>query len=186
MTPQERVEQVKAMLDATTTMYRPDESGVEEDVPTVGRVAVSKNAAGSTDVWVNTPTESELRESDRIEVVDVHFFKVAVDKAEAEDWRDIFNDVCLHWPPDPTYQPENRLAGGPSYIELGGQIGTFMGQQDAMRFMALGKVLGAWDVITPRSLFAALHTEIEDAQANAMAGSGYVMISGWKGMVPRP
>jgi len=175
MTPEERVEQVKGMLDATTTIFRPDGPATTQEV---GDTLVT------THVWIDTPEQSEIRESDEKPVVDMHFFKVQVDKGEAEDWRDIFNDVCLHWPPDPTYMPANRLAGGPSYIELGSQIGTFMGQQDAMRFMALGKVLGAWDVITPRSLFEALGQDIDDGTANAMAGQGYVMTSGWKGPVP--
>lgn len=67
-------------------------------------------------------------------------------------------------------QPE-RLAGGPSYIELGGVLGD---QGMALALIALGHVLKLWQAITP-ALFG-----VTGAEAQKMAGMGYVMISGFK------
>jgi hypothetical protein len=141
----------------------------------------------SVDVWIGTPPETERPQADdpEFQVVDLHFFRCAVNKAEAELLREEFYELVDNWPPDPTYQPENRLVGGPSYIELGAQIGTFMGQQDAMRLMALGEVLGCWEVITPRRLFKATGMSDEELDAkedefNQMAGTGFVLISSYK------
>lgn len=64
--------------------------------------------------------------------------------------------------------PVERLAQGPSYIELGGWIGD---QALALQFMGLGERLGLWKVVTPRSLGITDH----EAAANLM-GAGFVMI----------
>lgn len=158
---------VRALLDATTRMYRPGPAVTDTVVAGI-RVR---------EVWVGTPHESEATiDPDLFPSVDVHFFMVSVDRAAAESHRGEFIAVCEAWPIDPTYEPENRLTEGPSFIELGAQIGTFMGQQDAMRLMALGQVLGAWTVISP----ATFGLSREDPQAQQMAGAGYVMVSGYK------
>ena len=70
-----------------------------------------------------------------------------------------------------TYPQPERLAGGPSYIEVGGEIGD---QGAAFQLFALGKVLGLWDIITPEKL------GITGPEANQMAGMGFVMMSGFK------
>lgn len=170
--------EVRELLDRTTQIYRSGPKVTESEVtPGIKRV----------DVWLNTPPETERPADDDPDwqVVDVHFFRCAVNKAEAELLREEFYDLMDNWPADPTYQSENRLDNGPSYIELGAQIGTFMGQQDAMRLMALGQVLGCWYVITPRRLFKATgmsDEELDDMQVklDQLAGKGYIMISGYK------
>jgi hypothetical protein len=43
----------------------------------------------------------------------------------------------------------------------------------AMRLFALGQALGMWKVITPEGL------GIEGEDADRMAGSGFVMMTGW-------
>lgn len=156
---------IRALLDATTTVYRP---GPEVKVTQDKNVKV-------TEVWLDTPHESEAEVDDDHPLVDVHFFRCQVDRAAAQRRRGKFVALMDAWPPDPTYRPENRLASGPSYIELGSQIGTIMGQQDALRLMALGQVLGAWHVITPRRLMA----DMSQQDADRLAGSGLVLISGY-------
>jgi len=69
-------------------------------------------------------------------------------------------------------EPVERLAGGPSYIELGGWIGD---QGLAMAFMALGNHLGLWEVVTPQTL------GIEGEQADQMMGMGFIMIAPRRG-----
>lgn len=102
---------------------------------------------------------------DGLEKVDMHFVTVAVNKAAAEQERAALVALLNAWP-----DPE-RLAGGPSYIEVGGVIGD---QGAAFELFALGKVLGIWDVITPETLGAT------GEQARQMAGSGFIMCTGYR------
>jgi len=107
------------------------------------------------------PHESE---ADGLEKVDMHFVTVAVNKAKAEARRAELIGLLNAYPaPD-------RLAGGPSYIEVGGELGD---QGAAFELFALGKVLGFWDVITPETFGA-----IGD-QARQLAGSGFIMCTGY-------
>lgn len=69
------------------------------------------------------------------------------------------------------YPDPERLAGGPSYIELGGVLGD---QGLALALIALGHVLKLWEAITPALL------GVTGAEAQEMAGLGFVMISGFK------
>lgn len=97
------------------------------------------------------------------EKVDVHFMWIGVDKAKAEERRaEVY-----------TFLRDNDqlFRQGPSYIAIGGLIGD---QGAAFQLLALGKVLGFWDVITPASLGA------DAAQAEQLAGAGYIMASGCK------
>ena len=100
-----------------------------------------------------------------IEKVDLEFLVIGVDRAAAEENRMELVEILK------TYPQPNRLAGGPSYIEVGAQIG---GQGAAFQLFALGKVLGLWDVITPATMGFA------GEEARQVAGSGFVMISGFK------
>ena len=97
--------------------------------------------------------------------VDCHFITVGVDKEKAEEYRDELVLILKTYP-----QPE-RLAGGPSYIEVGAEIGS---QDAALQLFALGQVLGFWKVITPETL------GITGQEAIQTAGMGLVMISGFK------
>jgi hypothetical protein len=110
------------------------------------------------------PKESDPAFDD-LEKVDLHFVTIAVDKAKAEQHRAGLIDLLNSWP-----DPE-RLAGGPSYIEVGGVIGD---QGAAFELFALGKVLGIWDIITPEKFGAT------GEQARQMAGMGYIMCTGYR------
>jgi hypothetical protein len=100
-----------------------------------------------------------------LELVDVEFLAVGVDRAKAEARRAELLAVLAGYP-----EPE-RLAAGPAYIEVGGVVGD---QGAAFQLFALGKVLGLWDVITPAT-FGMTGTE-----ARRMAGLGLVMITGFR------
>lgn len=102
---------------------------------------------------------------DGLEKVDLHFVTVVVNKTTAEAERANLIALLNDWP-DP-----DRLAGGPSYIEVGGVIGD---QGAAFELFALGKVLGIWDIITPESV------GFTGEQARQMAGSGYIMCTGFR------
>lgn len=102
---------------------------------------------------------------DSFEKVDLHFVTVAVDKAAAEAERANLIALLDQWP-----EPD-LLAGGPSYIGVGGVLGD---QGAAFELFALGKVLGIWDVITPE-VFGFTGEEARD-----VAGKGLILITGYR------
>ncbi len=155
------------ILRATTVQLRKGEE-IEGDPELVKAVKnlkegddASKLPGGSVHIYA-MPHESQVKSS--IEKVDCHFITVGVDKAKAEQYKDELIAILKTYP-----QPE-RLAGGPSYIEVGAVIGD---QGAAFMLFALGKVLGLWDVITPEKL------GITGPPADQLAGSGLVMMSGF-------
>ncbi len=99
-----------------------------------------------------------------LQKVDCHFLYVGVDKKIAETSRAEFIEILKSWP-EPSV-----LAGGPSYITVGAEIGD---QGAAFQLFALGKTLGLWDIITP----ATFH--LEGGAADHAAGVGYIMITGF-------
>jgi hypothetical protein len=95
--------------------------------------------------------------------VDVYFFWVRVrGNPDADTLRELLR---LHYP-----HPV-RLEGGPTYIEMGTALGL---QELALRLIALGKLVGLWDVITPAAF------GYEGAPAQELARSGLVMCTGLK------
>ena len=123
---------------------------------------IDKLPGGSVHIYA-IPHESQVKSG--IEKVDLHFIVVGVDKAGAEQIKDELIAILKTYP-----QPE-RLAGGPSYIEVGGEIGD---QGAAFQLFALGKVLGLWDIITPEKF------GITGPEADQLAGGGFVMITGFR------
>ena len=128
--------------------------------------AVEERQIGNLHITEIYAMPHEAESGDGIVKVDCHFIAVGVDKAKAEKCRDELIGILT------TYPVPDRLAGGPSYIEVGGEIGD---QGAAFQLFALGEVLGLWKVITPERL------GISGSQAQQMAGMGFVMISGFKG-----
>ena len=109
------------------------------------------------------PHESEA--GPELEMHDTHFIKVGVNKGRAQELRRELVSVLEEYP------QADRLAQGPSYIEVGGVLGS---QDHALRLFALGESLGLWEVITPQKM------GITGADANDLAGRGFVMISGFQ------
>lgn len=106
------------------------------------------------------PPDADLDENRYVEV-DVHFFTCWVVKDAAAEVESTLREYVG------TLDPE-LMASGPSYIALGAEIGD---QSMALRLMAFGETAGWWQVITPARL------GIEGAQADQMAGMGYVMVT---------
>ena len=109
---------------------------------------------------------TNVPKADNFEKVDMVFVDVVVDKSQAEKCKDELQRILIEYP-----QPE-KLAGGPSYIELSPNCG--LEQDGGLRLMALGKVLGLWDVISGKTL------GMDDTEAREMAGMGLLNISGYK------
>ena len=106
--------------------------------------------------------------ADGMEVVDLFLKKVGVVTAKATEFKDELTSIMRGYP------LPSRLKVGPSYVELAGTI--FNEDCDmAFRLMALGKVSGIWDVLTPKDL------GIEDKDAVRLAQHGVVAIDGFNG-----
>lgn len=96
--------------------------------------------------------------------VDVHFFWVqAKNDPKKEDFLRLL---------EAGYPDMGRLRGGPSFIEIGAAIGD---QGDALKLIGLGELVGMWKVITPKVLGV-----MAEADANMLAGRGFVMAGGFK------
>ncbi len=95
--------------------------------------------------------------------VNVHFFWVS---AKGDPTQDELRQLLVAHYPD-----LERLSGGPSYIEMGGALGS---QELALRLIGLGELVGLWQVITPERM------HMTGPAADKMAGGGFVMASGLK------
>ena len=111
------------------------------------------------------PPVSEAREG--LEMVDLVFLVVGVDKSRAQAHRAELFTLLSEWP-----DVEHPLSDGPSYIHVGGILGD---QGAAFQLFAIGKVLGFWGLITP----ATFHVD-DPGEAEMMAGRGYIMIDGFR------
>ena len=109
-------------------------------------------------------TPEAIREK-KYKKVDMIFIDVLVDKQKAEERKQQLENVLAEYP-----QPE-RLAGGPSYIELSPNCG--LEQEGGLRLMALGKVLGLWKIINGKTC------GLNEKEAKELAGRGFLMISGY-------
>lgn len=157
------VKRLYQILRETTVQLRKGEvfEGTPELVEQAKSGAEELKGGGVLEVYA-MPHESEAQ---AVEKVDMEFVVIGVNKAAAERHKAEFIEILGEYP-----RPD-RLAGGPSYIEVGGEIGD---QGAAFQLFALGKVLGLWDVITPASM------GFSGAEARQMAGMGMVMMSGYK------
>jgi hypothetical protein len=128
-----------------------------------------KNRDGDTvmhtvDIY-DMPHVSHLKPDANVEKIDVHFMVVGVIRDKADEKREALIRALESYP-----EPD-RLKGGPSHIEVGANIGD---QGAALSLFALGEYLGFWKVITPEKL------GITGAEADQLAGAGFVMIDGYK------
>lgn len=110
------------------------------------------------------PAESDLKPG--TEIVDFLLLKVGVDKEKAETHR----AELIEWLDGLTGELAEIMKGGPSYITLGAHIGS---QGGAFQLMALGKVLGLWNVVTPATF------GFDGAEAKQLAGAGMIMMTGY-------
>lgn len=95
--------------------------------------------------------------------MNVHFFWVSL---KNEPSRRALDSLLKAEYPSP-----DRLKQGPSYIEIGAEVGS---QDIALRLIGLGDLLGLWRAVTPERL------GMDGQTAAQMAGNGFVMAGGWK------
>lgn len=156
----EQLDRIREILSKTTVQCR---KGEVIEHRSQGELIPGVPAMVYKEVF-DMPKISQLT-ADNITMVDLHFITVAVQTDELESYRVEMDDLLLKWP-----QPD-RMAAGPGYMELGGLLND---QGLALQFMALGEVMGYWEVITPKSL------GFEGEIGHTMAGQGLVCISGWR------
>jgi len=163
------------ILQETTAIFRKGEvvHGDAELVEAInaaqasGRPFDPDNLPGGTVTIDMMPPISAA--ADGLTMIDVEFMVVGVEPAAAERNRAALTALL------DTYPEPERLAGGPSYIEIGAVIGS---QEMAFRLFALGGVLKLWEVITPQRL--GIHGE----DASKLAGRGFIMMSGYRSSEP--
>lgn len=145
------IERLYSILNETTMQLRKGES-------------VTRRQANGLDV-TEVYAMPHVDEAAGVEKVDLEFLVIGVDIAKAEARKDDLISILK------TYPNPERLAAGPSYIEVGGEIGD---QGAAFQLFALGKVLKLWDVVTPAKM------GFSGAEAANMAGNGFIMITGFR------
>lgn len=154
-------EKLYAILNETTCQLRKGEVLERSpDLVAVLQAGADELPGGVAEVYAMPPAS----EAQDVEKVDVEFMVIGVDKAKAVACRAELIELLREYP-----NPE-RLAGGPSYIEVGAAIGD---QGAAFQLFALGQALGLWRVMTPATL------GFVGEEARFMAGQGFVLISGY-------
>jgi hypothetical protein len=110
----------------------------------------------------------------RGELVDVHFVNVGFTERAADPagFRSVVEAACAEVGYNGVTITATDLAEGPSYITLGGWLGS---QELALRFLALAYHYGCTSVVVTPEVMGAT-----GAQADELAGAGYVMLGGWK------
>jgi hypothetical protein len=144
------------LITETTTPYR---KGDEVREQAVGGLRVT-----TIDAMPALPTDQPMSEMPA-DLVDVHFVWVAVQRATAEARKPELMGLLAMYP------DLDKLAHGPSYIELGGVLGD---QGLALRLIALGGFLRLWRVMIPATF------GVTGPRADEMAGQGFVMCTGWR------
>jgi hypothetical protein len=153
------------ILNETTVQLRKGEV-IHGDKPLVDAIksgVESDKLTGGVVTFDMMPSVAEA--ADDLEKVDLEFLVIGVHKARAKQHRAELIGL-LNTYPDP-----EQLAGGPSYITVGAEIGD---QGAAFQLFALGKVLGLWDVITPAKF------GMVGEEATRAAGNGFIMMTGYR------
>lgn len=140
------------ILPSVTQVYRKGESITKHEV---GNLQVTEIYA-----YPHQETKDESHTS-----FDLHFVTISVDPIQAQACKEQFI-AWLH-----SYPQQERLAGGPSYIEFAAV--AEIDQESAFRIFALGAALDLWHIITPEFM------GFDGAEADAMAGNGFIMITGY-------
>lgn len=106
---------------------------------------------------------------DTLEKVDMVLVMVGVDKDKAAAIRAELAGMLEEWAPG--------LKAGPSFIAWGAQVGD---QGAALQLMALGKVLGFWGIISPKTIKEGDRPNpTDDAECRYMASMGFLMTTGF-------
>ena len=156
------IEKLYNILAETTVQLRKGEEieGNPEALAAIKEGKPIEENPGGVVEFYNMPHVNEAKP--KLQKVDMEFIVIGVDIEKALHRKQDLISVLNSYP-----NPE-RLAAGPSYIEVGATIGD---QGAAFQLFALGEALNLWKVITPKTL------GFNDEEARQMAGIGYIMIT---------
>jgi hypothetical protein len=126
---------------------------------------VKISEVGNMQVMTVTDCPHVSEASPALELVDLTLLVVGVNRIAAERSRSELVELVNSF-------PMALMVMGPSFITLGAYLGD---QGDALRLMALGKVLGLWKIVGPPEI--GVHDEVK---AHHMAASGFLMITPYK------
>lgn len=140
---------LQKIINTTTKVYR---KGPQVETRKVGDVNV-------VELFGYEHTKDSPKE-DNFQKVDMIFIDVVVDEQQAKKYENNLLKIIE------TYPDRQRFAQGLSYMELSPNFG--LNQEEGLRLMALGKVLGLWDIMSGKSL------GLDDNKAKEMAGSGFL------------
>jgi hypothetical protein len=115
---------------------------------------------------VTTELPENSRVPEGIEVIDLCIVRIGVDKIKAGQVKEDFMHALYLC----TEKLKQLLMANGNYIEVGGELDD---QGLALRVFALGKVLGFWNIFTPKDLGA------DKDQARRLAGLGDIRICRW-------
>jgi hypothetical protein len=142
------------ILNDSTVQLRKEDAVVERQAGPLRVVEIN-----------NMPHIDEIFANGHLIKIDLELVVIGVDRVQAERHKDELIEILK------TYPEPARLAGGLSYLEVGGVLGD---QGMALQLFALGAALKLWEVITPTALGID-----EPINAHNLAGAGYVMITGF-------
>lgn len=147
--------QLEDILDKTTKVYR------KRDI-----LSMDNSGAIITNSSSVYPYTDEAPKDNNYEKVDMVFVDVTVDKNIAQNYRYKLESILIDYP---NYQ---RLSNGMSYVELSSNLE--LNPEKTFRFMALGKVLGFWDI------YSGKNSGLSDIQSLELAGMGLLNITGYR------
>ena len=145
------------ILESTTKPHRKGSEVLEE---------LQRDASIEVTQVMSYTHTREAPSGTNFEKVDMIFFDVTVNKGEA-----VRNKAALIKILDGC-EDLKTLRGGPSYIALAGLFE--FDQESALRLMALGSTLRLWDILHAKNI-----AQASDEETLKLAGSGFLMISGY-------
>lgn len=150
------------ILGETTCQLRKGEEieGTPELVEQIKRGDKELKGGGVVEIY-DMPHVSEARPD--LNKIDMEFVVIGVDRKKAEEHKQELIEILNEMDPQ-------MMRDGPSYIHMGAEIGD---QGAAFQLFALGKTLGLWNVITPKSF------GFSGEEARRLAGAGMVLMSGY-------
>jgi hypothetical protein len=105
-----------------------------------------------------------------VKVIDLHFYRFAIVVEKAERHREELLELLREWPDTSASGELQTLKQGPNYTQFGIVADDHL---HGLMLMAVGAVLGFWEIITPATL------SFEGPDADEMAELGIVMTTGF-------
>jgi hypothetical protein len=159
MSPMPDLDKINALVSylmGAATLYRKGE-------------VVTQPSPGVTEIYGYPAAEDA-----RGKLADVHFVKVGLSRETTE--KELLGHIETALTGEGVYSTLDLadLAGGPSYITLGGWLGS---QDLALRLIGLAEILDLGKALTPGAIFGPATTAETQKRYDELAGAGFVMLA---------